>query len=113
MISYDRGALMFNEHKITCENSQSVLYLFTQPFDTSMNLVKGIFEHLHEDVLLDWADDYLDTHDISFGGDIIRVLAGSTIVRDLNFPLYMKKNTPIPKTKILNFMPMNDKIKKI
>ena len=104
---------MFNEHKIACENRQSVLYLFTQPFDTSMNLVKGIFEHLHEDVLLDWADDYLDTNNISFCGDIIRVVAGSTIVRDLNFPLYMKKNTPIPKAKILNFPPLNDKAKKM
>ena len=103
---------MFNEHKITCENNQSVLYLFTQPFDASMTLVKGIFEHLHEDVLLDWADDYLDTYDISFVGDIIRVVAGSTIVRDLDFPLYMKKNTPIPKAKVLNFIPLHDKVKK-
>ena len=104
---------MFNEHKITCENNQSVLYLFTQPFDASMTLVKGIFEHLHEDVLLDWADDYLDMHNISFVGDIIRVVAGSTIVRDLKFPYYMKKNIPIPKTKVLNFTPLQDKLKKM
>ena len=103
---------MFNDHKITCENSQSVLYLFTQPFDTSMKLVKGIFEHLHEDVLLDWADDYITAHNISFGGDVVRVVAGSTIVRDLKFPLYMKKNTPIYETKVLNFTPLHDKLKK-
>jgi len=103
---------MFTEHRITCENNQSVLYLFTQPFDASMNLVKGIFEHLHEDVLLDWADDYLDAYDISFVGDIIRVVAGSTIVRDLTFPLYMKKNAPIPETKVLDFTGFREKIKK-
>ena len=104
---------MFNEHKITCENSQSVLYLFTQPFDASMSLVRGIFEHLHEDVLLDWADDYLHTYDVSFGGDIIKVVAGSTIVRDLNFPFYMKRNTPTPETKVLNFTSLHDKLKKM
>ena len=104
---------MFNEHKITCENSQSVLYLFTQQFDTNMNLVRGIFEHIHEDVLLDWADDYIDIHNISFSGDIIKVVVGSTIVRDLNFPLYMKKRTSIPKTNVLNFKPMQEKLKKM
>jgi len=96
---------LFNEHKITYENSQSVLYLFTQSFDASLTLVKGIFQHLHEDVLLDWADDYLDLHDINFVGDLIRVVAGSTIVRDLEFPLYMKKES-MPMTvssKILKF----------
>ena len=104
---------MFSEHKITCENRESVLYLFTQPFDASLNLIKGIFEYLHEDVLLDWADDYLDTYDVSFSGDIIRVVAGSTIVRDLRFPLYMKKNVPIPETKVLNFTSLNDKLRKV
>jgi len=104
---------MFNEHKITCENRQSVLYLFTQPFDGSMNLIKGIFEHLHEDVLLDWADDYLDTYDVSFVGDVIRVVVDSTIVRSLKFPRYMKKNIPIPETKILNFTTRHDRLKKI
>jgi len=104
---------MFNEHKITYENSQSVLYLFTQPFDASMNLVKGIFEHLHEDVLLDWADDYLNSYDVSFVGDIIRIVAGSTIVRDLNFPLYMKKSTPVSNSKVLNFTMFQEKLQKI
>ena len=103
---------MFNEHKITCENSQSVLYLFTQPFDASMNLVKGIFEHLHEDVLLDWADDYLETYNVSFVGDIVRIVAGSTIVRDLKFPIYMKKSTPVAETKVLNFIALRDTFKK-
>jgi|GEM_PF-1126222 len=104
---------MFNEHKITCENNQSVLYLFTQPFDASINLIKGIFEHLHEDVLLDWADDYLNIHDVSFVGDIIRIVAGSTIIRDLNFPLYMKKSTPISDSKVLNFTTFQEKLRKI
>jgi len=104
---------MFNEHKITCENRQSVLYLFAQPFDTSINLVKGIFEHLHEDVLLDWTNNYLDAYNVLFVGDIVRIVAGSTIVRDLNFPLYMKRNTPIPKTKVLNFITLHDKLKQM
>ena len=104
---------MFNEHKITCENSQSVLYLFTQPFDNNINLVKGIFEHIHEDVLLDWADDYLDVCKISFNGDVIRIVVGSTIVRELTFPFYMKKKTPIPKDNILKFTPMHNKLKKM
>ena len=103
---------MFNEHKITCENNQSVLYLFTQPFDASIGLVKGIFEHLHEDVLLDWADDYLNAYNISFVGDLVRVVAGSTIVRDLEFPFYMRKNIPTPSTKILSFTTLHDKLKK-
>jgi len=94
---------MFNEHKITCENNQSVLYLFTQPFDANMNLIKEIFEHLHEDVLLDWTDDYLDSYHLSFSGDIVRVVVGATIVRNLSFPFYMKKYTPIAETKVLNF----------
>ena len=113
MIRYNRGALMFNDHKITCENRESVLYLFTQPFDASMSLIKGIFEHLHEDVLLDWADDYLDTYDVSFGGDVIRVVAGSTIVRNLRFPLYMKKSIPLPTSKVLNFKSLHDKLNKV
>ena len=104
---------MFNEHKITCENRQSVLYLFTQPFDTNMILVKGIFEHLHDDVLLDWADDYLDSHNVSFVGDIVKIVAGSIIVRELKFPTYMKKNTPVPEAKVLNFITLHDKLKKI
>jgi len=78
-----------------------------------MKLVKGIFEHLHEDVLLDWVDDYLDSHNVSFSGDIIKIVVGSTIVRDLNFPLYMKKNTPVRKTKVLNFTPLHDKLNKM
>jgi len=96
---------LFNEHKITYENNQSVLYLFTQSFDASLNLIKGIFQHLHEDVLLDWADDYLDLHDITFVGDLIRVVAGATIVRDLEFPLYMRRdNSPlVTSSKILKF----------
>lgn len=95
---------MFNNHKITNENSQSVLYLFTQPIDASLNLVKGIFNHLHEDVLLDWTDDYLDANDVSFVGDLVRVVAGSTIVRDLEFPIYMKRCiTPVSSAKILPF----------
>jgi len=102
---------MFSEHKIMCENNQSVLYLFTQPFDASMALVKGIFEHLHEDVLLDWADDYLDAYDVSFVGDVIRVVAGSTIVRDLSFPLYMKKSIAIPEAKVLDFAGFRKKLK--
>ena len=101
---------MFNEHKITRENNQSVLYLFTQSFDASINLIKGIFEHLHEDVLLDWADDYLDTFDIAFHGDLIKVVAGSTIVRNLKFPLYMKTPAPISRNKVLNFKPLQEKL---
>ena len=96
---------LFNEHKITYENSQSVLYLFTQSFDANLNLIKGIFQHLHEDVLLDWTDDYIDLHDITFFGDIVRVVAESTIVRDLEFPAYMKNNRAPTTTnnKILKF----------
>jgi len=104
---------MFNDHKITCENSQSVLYLFTQPFDASMNLVKGIFEHLHEDVLLDWADDYLNAYDISFTGDIIRIVTGSTIIRTLSFPLYMKRSAPVSDSKVLDFTIFQEKLRKI
>ena len=95
---------MFNEHKITYENSQSVLYLFTQSFDTNLNLIKGIFSNLHEDVLLDWTDDYLDLHDIPFAGELVRIVAGSTIVRDFPFPFYMKKEyEPKRNGKILKF----------
>jgi len=104
---------MFNEHKITCENSQSVLYLFTQPFDANMSLVKGIFEHLHEDVLLDWADEYLDAYDVAFVGDLIRVVSGSTIVRDLQYPMYMKKTAPIAENKILNLINFPKRLNKI
>jgi len=96
---------LFNKHKITYENSQSVLYLFTQSFDADLNLIRGIFQHLHEDVLLDWTDDYIAQYDITFVGDLIRVVAGTTIVRDLEFPLYMK-NHHVPTTtsnKILRF----------
>jgi len=103
---------MFNGHKITCENRQSVLYLFTQPFDCNVHLVKGIFEHIHEDVLLDWTDDYLDTYNISFVGDIVKIVADSTIVRSLNFPMYLKKITPISQAKILKFITLHDKLDK-
>jgi len=102
---------MFNEHKITSENSKSVLYLFTQPFDASMSLVKSIFEHLHEDVLLDWTDDYLERYNVSFMGDLIRVVAGSTIVRDLTFPTYMKEHIPPTGKKVLNFFDIQNRIK--
>lgn len=94
-----------------CENNQSVLYLFTQPFDGSMNLVKGIFEHLHEDVLLDWAEDYLEMHHVSFFGDLIKIVAGFTIVRNLTFPLYMKNAVPTTEGKILKFF-TRDEFKK-
>ena len=94
---------MFNEHKITCENRQSVLYLFAQSFDTNTILVKGIFEHFHEDVLLDWADDYLDSHNVSFVGDIVKIVASSIIVRELKFPTYMKKLIPLAPNKVIEF----------
>ena len=101
---------MFNEHKITFENSQSVLYLFTQSFDTNLNLIKNIFANLHEDVLLDWTDDYLDLYDIPFNGELVRIVAGSTIVRDLNFPLYMKRIIePKMGGKVLKFPLINKK----
>jgi len=86
-----------------CERGQPVLYLFTQPFDANATLVKGIFEHLHEDVLLDWAYDYLNAVDISFVGNLIKVVSGFTIIRRLELSLQMKKNCPIEKSKILNF----------
>jgi len=86
-----------------CENQQPVLYLFTQPFDVSTTLVKGIFEHLHEEVLLDWAYDYLDTFGISFVGNLVKIVSGLTIVRNLEFSLQVKKNCPIEKSKILHF----------
>ena len=96
---------LFNEHKIVSENGKSVLYLFTQSFDANLTLIKGIFQHLHNDVLLDWVDDYLDLYDINFLGDLIRIVAESTIVRDLDFPFYMRRAmpTPVANRKILEF----------
>lgn len=94
---------MFNEYKIMCEKGQPVLYLFTQTFDVNSTLVKGIFEHLHEDVLLDWTYDYLDTFDISFVGNLVKVVSGFTIVRNLELSLQMKKDCPSKKAKILPF----------
>lgn len=94
---------MFNEYKIVCEKGQPVLYLFTQQFDANTTLVKGIFEHLHEDVLLDWTYDYLDTFDISFVGNLVKVVSGFTIVRNLELSLQIKKASPIEKSNILAF----------
>lgn len=94
---------MFNEYKIMCEKGQPVLYLFTQPFDVHTTLVKGIFEHLHEDVLLDWTYDYLDTCNISFVGNLVKVVSGLTIVRNLEISLQMKKDCHLNKSKILHF----------
>jgi len=100
---------MFNEHKITCENNKSVMYLFTQPFDASISLVKEIFQHLHEDVLLDWTDDYLDKTGILFTGDLIKIVAGQTIVKDLAFPKYMKHYAPPPESKVINIIQFKQK----
>lgn len=94
---------MFNEHRITCESGQPVLYLFTQPFDVNTTLIKGIFEHLHEEVILDWAYDYLDTFNISFVGSLIKIVSGLTIVRNLESSFLMKKNVPIEPSKLLPF----------
>ena len=92
---------MFSEHKITYENKQHVLYLFIQQIECSVNLVKDIFEYLHEDVLLDWSYDYLDTQDVSFRGNHVKIVSGSTIVRDLEFPFYMRKVVPVSEGKII------------
>lgn len=94
---------MFNEHRIMCENQQPVLYLFTQPFDVNTTLVKGIFEHLHEDVLLDWASDYLDAFNINFVGNLVKIVSGFTIVRNLEFSLQLKKSCPLKESKVLHF----------
>jgi len=94
---------MFNGHKITCESGQSVLYLFTQPLDASATLVKGIFEHLHEDVLLDWAYNYLEAFDISFVGSLIKVVSNLTVVRNLECALEFKKESPFEEAKVLQF----------
>jgi len=96
---------MFVDHKIVCENKEPVLYLFAQSIDASITLVKGIFEHLHEEILIDWAQDYLIDLDVSFVGSLIKVVAGSTIVRDLEFPFTMKKATGLSPGKIIPFKP--------
>ena len=94
---------MFNEHKIMCESGQPVLYLFTQSFDVNTTLVKGIFKHLHEDVILDWAYDYLNTFNINFVGNLIKVVSDLTIVRSIKLSLEVERKYPIEKSKILLF----------
>jgi len=94
---------MFVDHKIVCENKEPVLYLFAQSIDASIVLVKGIFEHLHEEVLIDWAQDYLMDLDISFVGSLIKVVAGSTIVRHLELPFVMKRESHLQPGKLIPF----------
>jgi len=96
---------MFVDHKIVCENKEPVLYLFAQSIDASITLVKGIFEHLHEEVLIDWAQDYLIYSEVSFVGSLIKVVAGSTIVRNLELPVVIKRRANLPPGKLIPFKP--------
>ena len=97
---------MFVDHKIICESKKPVLYLFTSSFDASTTLVKGIFEHLHEDVLIDWAQDYLIYAKVSFVGSLIKVVAGSTIVRILELPSTTKRKEKHPPKNLIPFKPL-------
>lgn len=99
---------MFNGHKIACESGQPVLYLFTQPLDVDTSLVKGIFEHLHEEVLLDWIRNYMETFNVCFVGNWIKVVSHLTIIRDLKCPFALKNATPIETNKILPFRTRDD-----
>lgn len=101
---------MFVEHKIIWENRQNVLYLFAQPFDANINFVKGIFEHLHEDVLLDWTNDYLDVYDVLFRGNLIKIVSGQTIICELEYPPYMREIILVAENKVIQF-PLIQKIK--
>lgn len=92
---------MFIEHKITFEKGENVLYLYTQPFDVNTDIVKGIFEHLHEDVLWDWTKDYLDENNLLFRGKQIKIVTEKFIVRELEFPKHLRKLTRPSKRKII------------
>ena len=80
------GACMFNHHKILCENKSPILYLFACQLDANVDLIRDIFGHIHDEILLDWAYDYLGSNGVSFGGNKVKIVCGETIVRILDAP---------------------------
>ena len=97
---------MFNQHHIAWENEESVLYLFVPPIEGSSVLAENIFAHIHEDVLYDWAQDYLIFSDSSFFGKRINIVSGHRIIRKINRAVEVKSSRADHAGKVIPF-PLN------
>ena len=95
---------MFKEHRIICESRQPVLYLFTQPLGVSPPKAKGMFESLPEELLVGWAEEYMETYHVSFKGRLMKVVVETMVVRELALPTYILRNLmPVSSNKVLEF----------
>mgnify|MGYP004635323687 FL=1 len=74
---------MFRQHKILCENKETVMYLFLYDQQIDLDTMKNIFSQISNMTLESRIIDYFNQHNIKCLGNHVRIVYQSTIVKDL------------------------------
>ncbi len=91
---------MFRQHKILCENKETVLYLFLYDQQIDLETMKIIFTQISSQKLESRILDYLERRTIKYQGTHVRIVYRETIIRDLYLAHYRQPHTDI--TNVIN-----------
>ena len=84
---------MFRQHKILCENKETVIYLFLYDQQIDLETMKIIFAQISSQKLKARIIDYFKQCNIKYQGNHVRLVYRETIIRDLYLSHYHQSHT--------------------
>ena len=84
---------MFRQHKILCENKETVIYLFLYDQQIDLETMKIIFAQISSQKLEARIIDYFKQCNIKYQGNHVRLVYRETIIRDLYLSHYHQSHT--------------------
>ena len=73
---------MFRQHKILCENKETVIYLFLYDQQIDLETMKNIFSQIAITTLESRIINYFNQHHIKCLGNHVRIVYHATIIKD-------------------------------
>ncbi|MDO4925640.1 MAG: hypothetical protein Q3980_08245 [Turicibacter sp.] len=73
---------MFRQHKILCENKETIIYLFLYDQQIDLETMKNIFSQISIKTLESRIINYFHQHNIKCLGNHVRIVYHATIIKD-------------------------------
>lgn len=91
---------MFRQHKILCENKETIIYLFLYDQEIDLETMKNIFSQISTTTLESRIIDYFNKHNIKCLGNHVKIVYHATIVKD--FLINQRRNPKSYATNVVS-----------